>query len=159
MPTDAQRLRAVFGAVACMLVLLAVVLSVGGPSALATDAGALPSVGAGAPAKSLDGGAGADSDADAPSKLCLANLRERGVDFMEWPTKGVRTPIRLVGSNLGPLRLVILDRKPGGVMPVMDCELGRALLDAYLVDRADARKPLFERQFKAARKCGCLRHG
>ena len=49
---------------------------------------------------------------------------------MEWPTKGVRTPIRLVGSNLGPLRLVILERKPGGVMPVMDCELGRALLDA-----------------------------
>ena len=72
----------------------------------------------------------ADADATAPSKTCLASLRERGVDFMEWPTKGVRTPMRLVGSNLGPLRLVLLERKPGGVMPVMDCELGRALLDA-----------------------------
>jgi hypothetical protein len=72
-------------------------------------------------------------DVSEPSKTCLASLRQRGVDFMEWPTKGVRTPIRLVGSNLGPLRLVILDHKPGGVMPVMDCELGRALLDAAAV--------------------------
>lgn len=79
-----------------------------------------------------DAGAPA-ADATAPDKVCLAALRDRKVDFMEWPTKGVRTPIRLVGSNLGPLRLVILDRKPGGVMPVMDCELGRALLDAAAV--------------------------
>ncbi|MDB4979836.1 MAG: Extensin-like protein, partial [Myxococcales bacterium] len=72
----------------------------------------------------------AEGDADGPSKTCLAGLRERGVSFMEWPTKGVRTPLRLVGSALGPLRLVMRDRKPGGVMPVMDCELARALLDA-----------------------------
>jgi len=82
-------------------------------------------------------------DASAPSKTCLASLRERGVDFMEWPTKGVRTPIRLVGSNLGPLRLVILDRKPGGVMPVMDCELGRALLDAAAVFQMVGVRDLF----------------
>jgi hypothetical protein len=72
-------------------------------------------------------------DANAPSKACLQSLRDRGVDFVEQPTKGVRTPIRLVGSNLGPLRLVIIERKPGAVMPVMDCELGRALLDAATV--------------------------
>ena len=82
-------------------------------------------------------------DASAPSKTCLASLRERGVDFMEWPTKGVRTPIRLVGSTLGPLRLVILDRKPGGVMPVMDCELARALLDAAAVFQMVGVRDLF----------------
>jgi hypothetical protein len=71
-----------------------------------------------------------EGDLAGPSKTCLAGLRERGVDFMEWPTKGVRTPIRLVGSVLGPLRLVIRDRRPGGVMPTMDCELARALLEA-----------------------------
>jgi hypothetical protein len=97
-------------------------------AAAATDAGA-PAGDGSAPGST---GAGSE-DADTPSKTCLASLRQRGVDFMEWPTKGVRTPIRLVGSNLGPLRLVILDRKPGGVMPVMDCELGRALLDAAAV--------------------------
>jgi hypothetical protein len=75
----------------------------------------------------------AADDAVTPNKTCLATLRERGVDFAEAPTKGVRTPIRLAGANLGPLRLVILERKPGGVMPVMDCELGRALLDAAAV--------------------------
>jgi hypothetical protein len=89
----------------------------GAPASGAPDAGASP----------------AEADANGPSKTCLASLRERGVDFVEWPTKGVRTPVRLVGSNLGPLRLVTLERKPGGVMPVMDCELGRALLDAAVV--------------------------
>jgi hypothetical protein len=82
-------------------------------------------------------------DANAPSKTCLASLRERGVDFMEWPTKGVRTPIRLVGSNLGPLRLVILERKPGGVLPVMDCELGRALLDVAAIFQTAGVRDLF----------------
>jgi hypothetical protein len=95
------------------------------PRARAADAGAPPR------ASPPDAGAPAGTDdANAPNKACLQSLRDKGVDFMEWPTKGVRTPIRLVGSNLGPLRLVILERKPGGVMPVMDCELGRALLDA-----------------------------
>ena len=85
----------------------------------------------------------AEDDANAPSKTCLAGLRERGVDFVEWPTKGVRTPVRLAGSNLGPLRLVILERKPGGVMPVMDCELARALLDAAGVFQMAGVRDLF----------------
>jgi hypothetical protein len=85
----------------------------------------------------------AEDDASGPSKTCLASLRERGVEFLEWPTKGVRTPIRLVGSNLGPLRLVMLDRKPGGVMPVMDCELGRALLDAAVVFQTAGIRDLY----------------
>ena len=82
-------------------------------------------------------------DPSAPNKACLASLRERGVDFVEQPTKGVRTPIRLVGSNLGPLRLVVIDRKAGGVMPVMDCELGRALLDASAVFENAGIRDLF----------------
>ena len=94
-------------------------------------------------AADADGGAPLPDDANAPSKTCLANLRERGVDFVEWPTKGVRTPVRLVGSNLGPLRLVLLDRRPGGVMPVMDCELGRALLDAAAVFQAAGIRDLY----------------
>jgi hypothetical protein len=109
----------------CALVLLCA------PRARAGDAAA---GGADAAAGGADAGApGADEDANAPSKTCLQSLRERGVDFMEWPTKGVRTPIRIVGGKLGPLRLVVLDRKPGGIVPVMDCELGRALLDAAAV--------------------------
>jgi len=72
----------------------------------------------------------------------LASLRERGVDFVEWPTKGVRTPVRLSAATSGPLRLVILERKPGGVMPVMDCELGRALLDAAASFRCRRARPL-----------------
>lgn len=71
-----------------------------------------------------------EADAEGPNKTCLAGLRDRGVSFVEAPTKGVRTPLRLVGTTLGQLRLVMRDRKPGGVMPVMDCELARALLDA-----------------------------
>jgi hypothetical protein len=109
----------------------------GGASAAPPDGGA--------PGASPDAGAGAapGDDANAPSKTCLAGLRERGVDFMEWPTKGVRTPIRLVGSNLGPLRLVILDRKAGGVLPVMDCELARALVDAAAVFQNEGIRDLF----------------
>ena len=52
--------------------------------------------------------AGASPPADdgvSPNKTCLQNLHERGVDFAEVPTKGVRTSIRLTGANLGPLRL------------------------------------------------------
>jgi hypothetical protein len=86
---------------------------------------------AASPAAGPDAGTSPPADdASAPNKGCLQSLRGRGVDFVEWPTKGVRTPIRLVGSSLGPLRLVVIERKPGAVMPVMDCELGRALLDA-----------------------------
>jgi hypothetical protein len=87
-----------------------------------------------------DGGAAPpppDADATGPSKACLAGLRARAVDFAEPPaTKGVRTPVRLAGANLGPLRLVMRDRRAGGVMPVMDCELARALLDAAPVFQA-----------------------
>ncbi|HVU53006.1 MAG TPA: extensin family protein [Polyangia bacterium] len=102
-------------------------------SAAATpDAGASP--GAGAPPV---------DDGVSPNKACLQSLRERGVDFVEVPTKGVRTPIRLAGANLGPLRLVLLDRRAGGVMPVMDCELGRALLDAAAVFTNEGIRDLF----------------
>ncbi len=38
-------------------------------------------------------------------------------------------------------------------------ELGGALLDGHLVDRADARQPLLERQLEAAREDRRLRHG
>src|SRR5450432_195340 len=78
-----------------------------------------------------DAGAPPADDPNVPGRICLANLSGRHVDFAEAPpTKGVRTPIRLAGANLGPLRLVMRDRAPGGLMPVMDCELARALLDA-----------------------------
>lgn len=95
-----------------------------------------------ASAATPDAGAPAD-DGVSPSKTCLQNLHERGVDFAEVPTKGVRTSIRLAGANLGPLRLVILDRRAGGLMPVMDCELGRALLDASAVFVNEGIRDLF----------------
>ncbi|HEV3030118.1 MAG TPA: extensin family protein [Polyangia bacterium] len=126
MPKNTQRSIALSGCAACAAVFL---LGFGVVRAVAGDFGP--------PAPAAEG------DANAPSKTCLASLRERGVDFVEWTTRGVRTPIRLVGSNLGPLRLVILERKPGGVMPVMDCELGRALLDATGVFQMAGVRDLF----------------
>ena len=108
--------------VALVVGVVGLLFLIGGPGTAKADAGA----GAGADA----GVAAPGDDANAPSKSCLASLRERGVEFVEWPTKGVRTPLRLVGSALGPLRLVLLDRRPGAVMPTMDCELARALLEA-----------------------------
>jgi hypothetical protein len=99
-----------------------------------------------------------DSDADGPSKTCLAGLRDRGVSFVEWPTKGVRTPVRLVGSALGPLRLVLRDRKPGGVMPVMDCELARALLEAAPVFQlAGIRELIFSGMYQYRTRRGSSR--
>jgi hypothetical protein len=104
-----------------LMVVLAVIVAV--PRACAEPAA--PPTPPAAPPASLP-----EADAEGPSKTCLASLRDRGVTFVEAPTKGVRTPLRLVTSTLGQLRLVMRDRKPGGVMPVMDCELARALLDA-----------------------------
>ena len=91
-----------------------------------------------------DAGAPPADDPNVPGRICLANLSSRHVDFAEAPpTKGVRTPIRLAGANLGPLRLVMRDRAPAGVMPVMDCELGRALLDAAGVFQMAGIRDLF----------------
>jgi hypothetical protein len=99
-----------------------------------------------------------DADETGPSKTCLAGLRERGVEFTEWPTKGVRTPIRLVGANLGPLRLVMRDRRPGGVMPVMDCELARALLEAApLFQMAGIRDLIFSGMYQYRTRRGSAR--
>src|SRR5262245_53319193 len=102
--------------------------------ACAVDAGAPPAV---------DGGAAPPPEGAAPSKTCLAGLRARGAEFVEAPTKGVRTPVRLPGANLGSLRLVMRERRPGGVMPVMDCELARALLDAAPLFQAAGVRDLF----------------
>src|SRR5450432_1037615 len=106
MRNSTSSMLALAGAAAYVLGLLALgarVACAGAPVGRGPEAGAPPPADAGSPPP-------ADADATAPSKTCLASLRERGVDFIEWPTKGVRTPVRLVGSNLGPLRLVILDR-------------------------------------------------
>jgi hypothetical protein len=55
----------------------------------------------------------------------------------------VRTPIRLAGANLGPLRLVWREHRPDAGMPVMDCELARALLDAGPLFQAAGIRDLF----------------
>jgi hypothetical protein len=77
------------------------------------------------------------ADAAGPDRTCLARLRDLEVDFLEWPTRGVTTPIRIVGA-LGPLRLIPRGGAGGartpaaarsGVQAVMDCALALALLD------------------------------
>jgi hypothetical protein len=92
-------------------------------------------------ARAADGGsegvpgvADPPADASGPDKVCLARLRDLKVDFLEWPTRGVTTPIRIIGA-LGPLRLVPRGAGPpaaarSGVQAVMDCALALALLDA-----------------------------
>ena len=95
-------------------------------------------------AEGPDAGASPDAaDPNAPSVACLVGLRERGVSFIEQATKGVRTPIRLLDSALGPLRLVPRDQRAPGPLPVMDCELARALLDAAPLFQAAGVRDLF----------------
>jgi hypothetical protein len=99
-----------------------------------------------------------DADASGPSKTCLAGLRERKVEFVEQATKGVRTPIRLAGNNLGPLRLVLRDRRPGAVMPVMDCELARALLEtAPIFQMVGVRDLVFSGMYQYRTRRGSTR--
>ena len=79
-----------------------------------------------------------------PTRRASQNLHERGVDFVECAHEGrAHAPSGSWAANLGPLRLVILDRRAGGVMPVMDCELGRALLDAAAVFVNEGVRDLF----------------
>jgi hypothetical protein len=94
---------------------------IGGPGTAIANGGVAPNA---------DAGASAGDEGSAPSQTCLASLRERGVEVVEAPTKGIRTPIRIPTGALGPLRLILRDRRVGGSLPIMDCELARALLDA-----------------------------
>jgi hypothetical protein len=72
-------------------------------------------------------GDGAGSE-PAAGRGCLEYLRGKKVAFAEAPaTRGIRTPMRLLGP-LGPVRLVSRERRDSST-PLMDCELGRALLD------------------------------
>jgi hypothetical protein len=81
-------------------------------------------------------GAAADGDMDAdgdvaslPNRACLDGLRERGVNFVEWPTKGVRTPVKVLGA-IGGVNLRSHDPRSTGKVVLMDCELARALSEA-----------------------------
>ena len=81
-------------------------------------------------------GVPAEIDAQGPNRVCLDGLRERHVPFVESPTKGVRTPVRILGP-IGALRLRSHDRRATGLAnPLMDCELARALLDAAAAFRS-----------------------
>jgi hypothetical protein len=69
-------------------------------------------------------------EAQGPNRACLDDLRAKQVVFVEWPTKGVRSPVRITGA-IGAIRLRSHDpRATGLATPLMDCELARALLDA-----------------------------
>ena len=84
---------------------------------------------AGSPARAASPDAGAVSDELGPNQICLDGLRERQVAFVEWPTKGVRTPVRILGP-LGVVKLRSHDPRSAGKPALMDCELARALVDA-----------------------------
>jgi len=71
-------------------------------------------------------GAGEDSG---PNRVCLDRLRERYVEFVEWPTRGVRTPVKILGP-LGGVRLRSHDPRSTSKTLLMDCELANALVDA-----------------------------
>jgi hypothetical protein len=71
---------------------------------------------------------GAAEEPTAPDQVCLDGLRERKVAFVESPTRGVRTPVRVLGS-LGGVRLRSHDPRSKTTAVLMDCELARALLD------------------------------
>jgi len=86
--------------------------------------------------RAADAGGLEPGDADAPpNRACLDGLRANQVAFIEWPTRGVRTPVRI----LGPLGAVILrshDPRATSKAVLMDCELARALIDAAPAFRA-----------------------
>jgi len=92
----------------------------------------------GADNRGTRGDADADADADGagqgdvdspPNRVCLDGLRARQVAFVEWPTKGVRTPVRILGP-LGAVALRSHDSRSTSKTVLMDCELARALIDA-----------------------------
>jgi Extensin-like protein C-terminus len=68
-------------------------------------------------------------DEATPNQICLDGLRERKVHFVEWPTKGVRTPVRILGP-LGGIQLRSHDPRSTTKSLLMDCELARALVEA-----------------------------
>jgi hypothetical protein len=74
-------------------------------------------------------------DDNAPDRICLDALRERQIAFVEWPTKGIRTPVRILGP-LGVVRLRSHDPRQAGKPALMDCELARALFEASPAFRA-----------------------
>ncbi len=94
-------------------------------SASATSA-ASPPPSASSPAG--DAAAGQPEDT-IPNRICLDGLRARQIAFVEFPTKGVRTPVKILGP-LGAVRLRSHDPRSVGKPALMDCELARALLDA-----------------------------
>ncbi len=70
-----------------------------------------------------------------PDRVCLDGLRERQIAFVEWPTKGIRTPVRILGL-IGAVRLRSHDPRLTGKPALMDCELARALFEAGPAFRA-----------------------
>jgi hypothetical protein len=83
----------------------------------------------------LTGSAPPDLQEGAPDRVCLDGLRERRIAFVEWPTKGVRTPVRILGP-IGVVRLRSHDPRLAGKPALMDCELARALFEVAPAFRA-----------------------
>jgi hypothetical protein len=90
---------------------------------------------AGGPARAARPDAGAVPDELGPNQVCLDGLRDRQVAFVEWPTRGVRTPVRILGP-LGGVSLRSHEPRSAGKPALMDCELARALLEAGPAFRA-----------------------
>lgn len=102
------------------------------PPAVAPAALPLPSP---EPARPLPGAAPSELDENIPDRVCLDGLRERQIAFVEWPTKGIRTPVRILGP-IGVVRLRMHDPRLANRPALMDCELARALFDTGPAFRA-----------------------
>jgi len=87
------------------------------------------------PARPSQGAAPSELDENVPDRVCLEGLRERQIAFVEWPTKGIRTPVRILGS-IGVVRLRSHDPRLAGKPALMDCELARALFETGPAFRA-----------------------
>lgn len=76
-----------------------------------------------------------------PDRVCLDGLRERQIAFVEWPAKGIRTPVRIAGP-IGAVRLRSHDPRLAGKPALMDCELARALFEMGPTFRANGVREL-----------------
>jgi len=99
----------------------------------------------------------ADVDENVPDRVCLDALRERRIAFVEWPTKGIRTPVRILGPN-GVVRLRSHDPRLAGKPALMDCELARALFEVGPTFRAiGVRELLFSGAYQYRTRRGSSR--
>lgn len=137
--------------------MLGIVAAWGGDAGTPGDAASAPAAPPAEPPRPPPAAPAAELDESAPDRVCLDGLRERQIAFVEWPTKGIRTPVRILGP-IGLVRLRSHDSRLAGKPALMDCELARALFEVAPAFRAlGVRELLFSGAYQYRTRRGSSR--